>query len=111
MIFSNFVTVAPTAYISVDVSSDEGESKPGQFDGPMPMQAKVRLKKKVDPCRAALLKHGELDSASVSSFTERDVSIDVLINIIQDPDKGVPRPPASALKYVQIKRGSLVSKH
>ena len=65
----------------------------------------------MDPCRAALLEHGELESASVSSFTERDVTIDVLINIIQDPDKGVPRPPASALKDVQTKRGLLVSKH
>ena len=91
--------------ISVDVSSDDSESKPSQSESATPLQAKVRLKKKVDPHRAALLEGGDLASASVSSFTERDVTIDVLINIVQDPDKGVPRPSASALKDVQVKRG------
>ena len=41
----------------------------------------------------------------MSSLTERDITIDALIKIIQDPDKGVPRPPANALKDVQIKKG------
>ena len=74
-------------------------------------QTKVRLKKKkkkvpVDPRKAALLGGDGLESASVSSLTDRDITIDVLINIIQDPDKGVPRPPASALKAdVQIRKG------
>ena len=48
---------------------------------------------------------GALESASVSSMTDRDITIDILVNIIQDPDKGVPRPPASALKDVQIRKG------
>lgn len=91
---------------TVDVSSDDSESRPSQSEGTTPLQAKVRLKKKkVDPRRAAIQEGGDLESASVSSFTERDVTVDALINIIQDPDKGVPRPPASALKDVQVKRG------
>ena len=102
----------PTTYISVDVSSDDSESKLNPTEGATPLRAKVRLKKKkVEPCRAVLQEQRELESTSVSSFTERDVTVDVLINIIQDPDKGVPRPPASALKDVQVKRGSLVSKN
>lgn len=94
-------------FLSVgDTSSDNSESKPGHSEGAAPLQAKVRLKKKkLDPRRAALMEGGILESASVSSLTERDVTIDALINIIQDPDKGVPRPPVSALKDVQVRQG------
>lgn len=73
--------------------------------------SKVRLKRKkkngpVEPRRAALLEGEGLESASVSSLTDRDVTIDVLVNILQDPDKGVPRSPVSAIKAnVQIRKG------
>ena len=86
-----------------------------KHDDATALQTKVRLKKKkkapIDPRQAALLGGGSggLESASVSSLTERDITIDVLVNIIQDPDKGVPRPPASALKAdVKIKKGLLL---
>ena len=84
-----------------------------KHDDPTALQTKVRLKKKkkapVDPRRAALLGvPGGLESASTTSLTDRDITIDVLVNIIQDPDKGVPRPPASALKAdVKIRKGLL----
>ena len=48
---------------------------------------------------------GVLECASVTSLTERDVTIDVLVNIIQDPDKGVPRPTVSELHDVQVRKG------
>ena len=75
-----------------------------------PLKAKVRLKKKKGhPRKAALMGGGALESSSVTSFTERDVTIDVLLNIIQDPDKGVPRPSVSELKDVQVRKGLYIT--
>jgi hypothetical protein len=96
---------------SVDENSGTKPSHSSKHDDATALQTKVRLKKKkkapVDARRAALLGGPEgLESASVSSLIDRDITIDVLVNIIQDPDKGVPRPPASALKAdVKIRKG------
>ncbi len=71
---------------------------------PRPKSTKVKIRRRtvgsqqIDP-----VSH---DLASESCETTDDVSVDVLITIMQDPDTGLPRPSASNLSNVKLRTGT-----
>lgn len=48
----------------------------------------------------------EQDSSSTTVPESWEVTVDALVGILQDPDKGVPRALTTALKDVKIRRGN-----
>lgn len=64
----------------------------------------VKLKKK---CQSSKLPTVHQPKESLSN-TPEDVTIDALVAILQDPDKGVPRAATNALKDIKVKKGSKV---
>ena len=64
----------------------------------------IKLKKKV-PGSSALSSSLGLERPSSSSLSNRDVTIEALVAILQDPDQGVPRARTTTLKDVKIRKG------
>lgn len=53
---------------------------------------------------------GEPDSVSTVSTDDQEITVDALVGILQDPDKGVPRALTTALKDVKVRKGKVASK-
>lgn len=44
------------------------------------------------------------------STDDQEITVDALVGILQDPDKGVPRALTTALKDVKVRKGKVASK-
>lgn len=53
---------------------------------------------------------GEPDSVTTVSTDCQEITVDALVGILQDPDKGVPRALTTAMKDVKVRKGKVASK-
>ena len=73
-------------------------------DKPRKVHRHITLKKKGKKQQS---KEGtEQDTSSTTVPESWEVTVDALVGILQDPDKGVPRALTTALKDVKIRRGN-----
>ena len=101
-------------FLHAGVSDQEDTSSSSESSTPKvaPVNTtKVTIRKKKNKKAAAVSRTdalkaaAKLESPSSSSLAEQDVTIEALVAILQDPDKGVPRASTTALKDVKVHKG------
>lgn len=58
--------------------------------------------------RFTLNMFGTLESSGPLETSSKDLTIEALVSVIQEPDKGVPRALTGALEDVKIHRGTII---
>lgn len=91
---------------AVGIGGGNGESEDDEDDDTLSSRSDEKLWISLNVPGKHQQKKGQGRSTDVSGVT-----IDALVGVLQDPDRGVPRALETRLKDVKIRRGDIVSHH